>query len=66
MDPGGGFEPPFWEPKSHVLPLDDPGAKEKITGKFSFAKTLDKDPGKVFGITKGLIDKGLHGFCREI
>ncbi len=25
LDPGGGFEPPFWEPKSHVLPLDDPG-----------------------------------------
>ncbi len=21
---GGGFEPPLWDPESHVLPLDDP------------------------------------------
>lgn len=21
---GGGFEPPLWNPESHVLPLDDP------------------------------------------
>ena len=23
LDQEGGFEPPFWESKSHVLPLDD-------------------------------------------
>ena len=25
--PGGGFEPPYSEPKSDVLPLDDPGSR---------------------------------------
>ncbi len=29
--PGGGLEPPFWDSKSHVLPLDDPGLRARGT-----------------------------------
>lgn len=27
---GLGFEPRYWDPKSHVLPLDDPALKKDI------------------------------------